>query len=402
MCDLWTIYKYEMKKLIGRKILWISTFLCIICTIISVFAGLLGTYYEAGEPIESNYEAFQKDQVYRKALSGKYIDEDLLRETVEGYRRIPETEPQYTLTDEYETYARPYSDIFNMIRSWTGMNLSEIQNWKVDEDALYEVRMQYLESSWQSIPLTENEKEFWRDQENQIEKPLLYMYHESYENILESFLTCGVLMLLFVAICLANLFSDEHVRRTDQLVLSSIGGKDVAYWAKIFAGVSVAIGVATLLTFMVIGLSLGVYGTEGFEMPIQSCLLSYSYPITIGQACLIAYGVLIIASILAAVFVMVISELFRSGIVALAISTGLIILGNVIMIPTQYRVLAQIWDWLPMAYLSIWNVFDTRTLCLIGHCFTSWQVVPIGYIVLSVLLAVLGKCIYKRYQVSGR
>lgn len=50
---------------------------------------------------------------------------------------------------------------------------------------------------------------------------------------------------------------------------------------------------------------------------------------------------------------MVISEMFRSGIVALAISTGLIILGNVIMIPTQYRVIAQIWDWLPMAYLSI-------------------------------------------------
>lgn len=99
---------------------------------------------------------------------------------------------------------------------------------------------------------------------------------------------------------------------------------------------------------------------------------------------------------------MVISERFRSGIVALAISTGLIILGNVIMIPTQYRVIAQIWDWLPMAYLSIWNIFDTRTFCLFGHCFTSWQVVPIGYIVLSILLAFWGKYIYLRYQVSGR
>lgn len=148
MCGLWTIYKYEMKKLVGRKLLWISTFLCIICTIISVFAGLFGTYYETGEPIESNYEAFQKDRVYRKALSGKYIDEYLLRETVEGYRRIPETESQYTLTDEYETYARPYSDIFNMIRSWTGMILSEIQNWEVDEDALYEARMQYWTLSY--------------------------------------------------------------------------------------------------------------------------------------------------------------------------------------------------------------------------------------------------------------
>lgn len=122
----------------------------------------------------------------------------------------------------------------------------------------------------------------------------------------------------------------------------------------------------------------------------------------IGQACLIAYGVLIVASILAAVFVMVVSELFRSGIVALAISTGMIILGNVIMIPTQYRVISQIWDWSPMAYLSTWNVFEPRTLTLFGHCFTSWQTVPVIYILLSSVLSVAGKYTYRRYQISGR
>ena len=111
---------------------------------------------------------------------------------------------------------------------------------------------------------------------------------------------------------------------------------------------------------------------------------------------------LIVASILAAVFVMVISELFRSGIAALAISAGLIILGNVIMIPTQYRVIAQIWDWSPTAYLSTWNVFDPRTLTLFGQCFTSWQAVPVIYVLLSAVLAVVGKYIYQRYQVSGR
>ena len=137
-------------------------------------------------------------------------------------------------------------------------------------------------------------------------------------------------------------------------------------------------------------------------MPFQACFSTYSYPITIGQACLIAYGILIAASILAAVFVMVISELFRSGIVALAISAGLIILGNVIMIPTQYRVIAQIWDWSPMAYLSIWNVFDPRTLTLFGRCIVSWQAVPVIYILLSILLAIAGKTIYRQYQVSGR
>ncbi len=402
MRNLWTIYKYEIKKLTGKKLLWVTALLCMVCIVITAFAGLIGTYYVDGEPIESNYEAFKKDQAYRKEISGRYIDEALLRETVDGYSHVPTDALRYTLTEEYENFARPYSDIFNLIRSWTGMNLSDIQVWEVNEVALYEARMQCLESNWQSIPLTEKEKEFWRNKEIQIDTPLVYYYHEGYENTLHSFLTVGVLMLLFVSICLSNLFADEHIRRTDQLVLSSVGGKEPAYWAKILAGVTVSVVAATLMTLMTMGFNLGIYGAEGFGMPFQSCFSTYSYPITIGQACLIAYGVLIVASILAAVFVMVISELFHSGIVALSISTGLIILGNVLIIPTQYRVIAQIWDWSPMAYLSTWNVFDPRTLTIFGHCFTSWQTVPVIYILLSIVLSVAGKYIYQRYQISGR
>lgn len=402
MRNLWTIYRYEIKKLTGKKLLWVTAFLCMVAIVFTVFARLIGTYYVDGKPIESNYEAFRKDQAYRKELSGRYIDQALLQETMDSYGHVPTDVLRYSLTEEYETFARPYSDIFNLIRSWTGMDLSSLQNWEADEAALYEARTLRLENNWQSISLTETEKEFWRNKESQIDTPLIYYYHEGYENILNCFLTVGVLMLLFVAICLSNLFADEHIRRTDQLVLSSIGGKEPAYWAKILAGVTVSVVAATIMTLMTIGLNLGYYGAEGFGMPFQACFSTYSYPITIGQACLIAYGVLIVASILAAVFVMVISELFHSGIAALAISAGMIILGNVIMIPTQYRVIAQIWDWSPMAYLSTWNVFDPRTLTVFGHCFVSWQIVPVIYILLSAALAVAGTGIYRHCQISGR
>ena len=402
MCNFWTIYKYEIKKLIGKKFFWVMTVLCVAGIVLSVFAGLIGTYYVDGEPVESNYEAFKKDQIYRKALSGRLIDEVLLQETVDAYRHVPADALRYTLTEQYETFARPYSDIFNLIRSWTGMNLSSIQNWNVGETALYEARKQKLEENWKSIPLTETEKKFWRNQDSKIHTPFVYEYHEGYENILNCFLTVGVLMILFVAICLSNLFAEEHVRRTDQLILCSIKGKEPAYWAKILAGVTVSVASATWMTLLTIALSLAIYGTEGFKMPLQSCISMYSYPMTIGQACLIAYGVLIVASVIVAVFVMVISELFRSGIVAVSISTGLLILGNVILIPTQYRVLAQIWDWSPMVYLSTWNVFDARTLMLFGQCFVSWKVVPVIYVLLSILLALVGKYVYGRYQISGR
>lgn len=402
MCNLWTIYKYELKKLTGKKLLWVTAFICFACIAICPFAGLIGTYYIDGEPVESNYEAFQKDQIYRKALSGRSVDQELLQETLDGYRQIPADAPHYTLTEEYESFARPYSDIFNLIRSYTGMDFSSLQNWNPSETALYEARSQRLETNWQSAFLIEAEKEFWRSKEQQIDTPLTYYYHEGFENILNCFLTDGVLMLLFAAICLSNLFTDEHIRRTDQLVLSSIEGREPAYWAKILAGVTISVVFAAFMTLLTAGLCLGIYGTEGFELPFQLFFSSYSYPITIGQACLIAYGILIIASILAAVFVMVISELCRSGIAALSISTGLIILGNVMIIPEQYRIIAQIWDWSPMAYLSPWNVFDPRTLPLFGQCFVSWQAVPVIYLLLSAAFAVAGKYIYQKYQVSGR
>lgn len=215
-------------------------------------------------------------------------------------------------------------------------------------------------------------------------------------------MTVGVLMLLFVAICLSSIFSDEHTRRTDQLILSSATGKNTAYWAKILSGLTVSVAGSTLMALTTMGLCLSIFGAEGFQTSIQLYFYTYSYPLTMGQACLIAYGMLIITSGLAGVFVMVLSELLHSGIATLAISTGFVILGGMVTIPTQYRIVAQIWDWSPMAYLSTWNVFDSRTLTLFGHCFISWQVVPVIYILLSVVLAVGGKYIYRRYQISGR
>lgn len=396
------LFQFELNKLVKRKLLWITALVSLLCIGLTVTSGLLGTYYVEGEPAESHYQIFKTDQVYRKALSGREIDQKLIQETVDAYMQIPMGAERYTLTQEYQTYARPYSDIFNLIRYWTRMDLADIRSWEVDEDTLYRTRTELLEKEWQAIPLTESEKDFWRNKENQMPIPFTYYYHEGYEIALDSFLTIGVVMLFFVAICLSSVFSEEHTRRTDQLMLSSAKGKTTAYWAKILAGITFAVAAATIMSLTTLFLCLSIFGAEGFDTPMQIYFPAYSYPLTMGKACLIAYGILILTSILAGVFVMVLSELLHSGVATLAISSGLIILGGMISMPVQYRVLAQIWDWSPMVYLATWNIFDSRTLTLFGQCFTSWQVVPVLYILLSIVLAFAGKYIYQRYQVSGR
>lgn len=402
MNNLGTLYRYELKKIAKRKLLWITLFICALGIAASVVSGLLGAYYVDGEKVDTIYHMYQVDQAYRRQLSGRVIGQELLQEMADGYGRIPLEADRYTLTEEYQTYARPYSDIFNIVRSWANLSTPQAMEWDPDEDALYAARARELESHWQSLQLSDREKTFWREKEKEIAIPLTYYYHEGYEISLDILLTTGVLMLLFVAACLSGVFAEEHARRTDQLVLSSRNGRRTVYWAKVLAGVTICVSCSLLMAALAVGLSLGFYGAEGFQTAMQIFYDQYSYPMTIGQACLIAYGVVILTSVLAGVFVMVLSELLRSNIATLAVSTGLIIAGGMIVIPEEYRIVSQIWDSLPMTFLATWNVFNVRPITLLGHCFVSWQFVPICYLLCALLLALMGKRVYQRYQVSGR
>lgn len=404
MKNLMELYRYEVKKIIKRKLVWISLFICTMLIVVTILASLTGTYYVDGEVADTHYHMFQVDREYRKALSGRVINQELLEETIEAYRKIPSTAERYTLTKEYQTYARPYSDIFNLIRSWMKMDAFSVINWEPDETTLYATRNDLLEASWKELMLSSIEREYWREKETQINKPITYFYHEGYIMIMNAFSTVGVLMLLFVAISLSSVFTEEHTRRTDQLMLSSAKGKSIVYWAKIFAGISVATISSIWMAVFTVVLALGVYGAEGFQTALQIFFSSYlySYPLTIGQACFISYGILIITSMLVSVFVMVLSEVLHNNIATLAISTGFIIAGMILNIPEQYRVLAQLWNYLPTTFLALWNVFDIWLITIGGHCFPSWQIVPIIYIFCGIVIAVAGIHVYQRYQVSGR
>lgn len=187
-------------------------------------------------------------------------------------------------------------------------------------------------------------------------------------------------------------------------MLSSVWGKNDVYWAKILAGISVSITASLLMTGLAAGLSFGIYGSEGFQAAFQLYPSNnlYSYPMTIGQACLIAYGMLLITAILTSLLVMVLSELLHSSIATLSILAGIIIAGMICNVPAQYRILAQIWNWLPMTILDSWNIFDLRLLTVFGHHFVSWQAIPVIYLLGSIGLAAAGRYVYKGYQVSGR
>ena len=403
MNNLFALYGYELKKLVQKKLVWVSFLVCTAAIAFSILSPLFGTYYADGVAISTNYEQHLIDQAYRKALSGKLIDQSLLEETLAAYGNLA-IETNYVLTEEYQTYARPYSEIFNLIRAWTGMNKATVVQWVPDEAALYAAMMGQFEASAANNRLTEEEVAYWRGKAETLTTPIVYQFQEAYRIILDNFLTAGFMMLLFAAVALSSSFPDEHTHRTDQLVLCTANGKNLLYWVKLFAGITMGFVGALLMTALTWVLCLCIYGSQGFDTAIQISFshTNYADNITIGQACLIAYGCLLATAILISVFVMFLSELFHSSIAAISITTSMILAGMLVQPSAEYRILGQIWDYLPTCFLAMWNTFDLRLVSLFGMYFTSYQIVPLIYIAVAALLAWLGSRIYCHRQISGR
>lgn len=395
------LYRYELKKLAKRRLVWITFTICLLLIVLLASTSLMGKYYVDGQVVDTHYHMFLVDREYDKALSGRKIDQALLEETIAAYRHIPSTADRYTLTEEYQIFARPYSSVFNIIRSWTSKSVSAVMEWEPEESALYSARTASLEAGWNSWLLSDMEKEYWRKKEAQLDTPITFYYYDGYNALLKNFLPVGLTVLLFVTISLSGIFPEEHTRRTDQLMLSCSKGKNTAYFSKICAGITMAAVFSLLISALTAGLTLGIYGADGFNTVLQ-IHYDYSYPLTFGQACILVYGILIITAVFMGILVMILSEALHNSIATLAVSTGFILLGAILNVPPQYRVLSLLWNVLPTTFLKLESIFTVQLLTLFGHCFTLWQAVPVIYILCGITAVAIGKYIFARYQVSGR
>ena len=373
MSQMAMLYKYEFRKIAKRKIIWISLLISVIIILPTIGGPVLDFLYESSGT-ETAYQAFLKDREYEKKLEGRLIDQSLLEETMEAYGKIPQTEGPYSATEEYRTYARPYSAIFRFVRVMTDMTVNESLNWEADEQELYAGNRVLLMRTADRYRLTPEETEFWLRQEEQKPWPVEYRYKEGWWRLLDCVYTIGLLAIMVTAICLSGPFVEEHTRKTDQLILSSRYGRQPCF---------------------------AVYGAEGFTADFR--LTGGYFPsMTLGEAVLISYGCMTAAVLVAGAFVMVLSELLKSSIGALSLVTGMVLLSMWVDIPEHLRVLSQIWSYMPSEFIAQWNLFNPRTVPLFGSFFLSWQVVPVLYLLLGLLFALTGRALFVRYQVRGR
>ena len=397
-----SLFLYEVKKIAGRKIVVVGMVGAVFLILITFCVPLLGDYYVDGRRIGSNYEQFLRDESYAKILDGRKIDDALIKEMQEAYSNVDIEAYRYSLSDVYQKEARPYSKIFHFVRQYTGLSGAlVIEDITGAEDAKVR-RMSFQEEHWQDSLLTEVEKEFWRKQETELDYPVTYRYVTGYETLFDACYTIGIVGLFVIASCMSGIFPQERVRKTDQLLLSSKYGRKHLFRMKFMAGIFVSLLMITILVIAALLCSFFIYGLRGHDAAFQLYYVGSSLNISMGEAVLITYMIVIVAVVFMGALVMLLSEFLDSSVGTLAVATALIVAPMVISVPEEYRFFSQLWIATPGDIVAIWNIFDVRTIVLFGKVFMIWQVVPIFYLIISIFLAILGENHFVRRQINGR
>lgn len=218
---------------------------------------------------------------------------------------------------------------------------------------------------------------------------------------------CGLLCqvtVLLTAVCLCRLFSQEHRARTDQLVLSSVRGKTVAFWARWAVGASFGAGLSLVFSGLYVLLNCVLYGPDGFSTALQLWSKGTSFPLhlSMGGFVLLLLALLVLACILTASLVMFLSELLRNAVPALAVP---FLLSGLCLLDLFYgwgRVAEQISSYLPFFRISLATLQDFYLVTLGPLQFNALQFSFPLYALLTLLCGGLCWCSYRRYQVTGR
>lgn len=399
-----TLLRYEIKKIVLRKSTVVTFVILLALQIFLAVSGSLGSTYAGDVFVESHAERNRIDREYGIALSGRLLNDELLAEVQRAYEKVDWSNREYLLTDVYRDEVRRYAEVISHLKAWYGSSL--LSEGNLSEETLYDLRTKSRDSMWEAYELTEQERSYWQEKDAEVAVPFTYEYALGFELLVDmngGYMTC-MLITFFIAISMVTVFVDEHIRKTDQLILCARYGKGKVYWAKILGGSIVIFATNVLFAVLVVVGKFSSYGAEGFGAAIQSVLLPwYSYPLTMGQALLLMLGLLFLSGVMVAIFAMLLAELLRNSIGAMAVVIGMLLAARMIPIPPAFGALSKAWTYLPINLLKVDEGFtDLRLVNLCGLQLTSWQFAPILYAVIIVLMVFGGRKIYSRYQVSGR
>ena len=420
MRNLGTLYRFELKKLFHRKMIWIALAILTAASVFQPASQVMGKMVVSadatvGQPqVWSHYDIVQRQRTDPAGLDGRELDTDLIRETIDAMGIISRTTTPVLGRDNAETsvtvrQADPdapgltldgyviqgqYGDIWNTLEPMVGP-----ENMRSDltaEDyyaAVAEHRMKGY-TSW----LTEDEIAWWTEQAEKLEEPLTMTGYPDggWTAVAETAYVANLFIFLFAIIALAGLFPMERQRRTDALTQCARNGGASLYAAKFLAGLTVSFAGGVIILGSMAAACLILLGPEDAATAVQQLMNpTWGAPLTVRQLALIACGLCLAASLVHAAFVMTVSLCAKSGTAAMAVSFGTMLLFIMVpVMPSRWYELGLAWSVLP-GILGASGYLDPRLVHLGGYL-TNYQAAPLLWLVMALALAGLGLALHRR------
>lgn len=388
MKNFGTLYGYELKKLLKRKLSWVLVlFLAAFCAYVifkagASFAGISFPAFDENGSETGEYHIFSGEELYdiwlsAKKLNGRVLDDALFQEMLES---VPDLEglPRewYFLTEDY-TWCRLYDMV----------GLADPRS--VTAEKFYAAQWEKTQWYWKESGLSEGEKAYWTEKAAQIPKP--WVYQEPWAGANRTFDMINILFLclpLAAAVCVCTLFSEDRRTRAEPLVLTTRESRAALFWAKLLAGVTMTALAAAILVGTVVGSLLCVWGTEGLDAPIQFYSSSSPRPITMAQMFLPIVLLLVLFTLLYGGMAMLVSIITHSSLAALG---GPVVLSFVMYLCTALAPLQNggLTDYLRTNLMGLVGVRNLHLVNLFGVYLDNFQFGTILYLCVAVLLLAL-------------
>lgn len=380
-----TLVFYEIKKILSSRI---SVLLLILAALFMPLE-MSWLYINTSE----NRDVWERES----ALEGRTMDEAFFEE----FHRVFFDEDDGEKQDRW-LLARMYmTKVFRYSRPSSGIYGPEFyEDWSAD--LFYETRETVIHDFADEFYLTDEERAYWKTQEDLIREPFTYRSTRDIQMIRDSYQFTLFMSCMLVALFLAGSFSGESEKRTDALIYSSRYGRGRTMAAKIIAGCAFSFIIGFV---MIISAHIPVVifsGLQGLHAPWYMVTPFSSMSVTAWKMLLLHALVLLTGCVLTGLLSMFLSILFDKTIAAAGCVFVLIITDLFLTVPTRMRVLSQIRYLTPNSVLLNTNIPDMRLIKVFDQYLVSLQSGPILYVFSGAILVALMIPVFRRRCVKNR
>lgn len=362
---MFTLYRYELKKIFSQKA-FLYSFLLLFLLVNAIACTPMAT------------GSIENVKV-KEEISERIIDEFLIQEFYND-----EENPKYY-------------DIKEFIKYCTNSNQYE----GLSEEEIYNERSKTLEQFFKEDYLTDKEIKYWNDKDLKLVKPFTYKKADAYTEVYNSVYVLNFISLILVAISITGIFADEKSSGADQIIYSSKNGRNKLFVSKLLAALTIGIIIPTVIYIPIVITNIIVYGSNGFDACLQIFMPQALYSFSIGESVIIMFGLLVVASLTYVAFAMCLSIITKNHSASSAAMIVMMFL-SMFNIPQRFRLISQLWNIIPSGHIGTWTFIEYRLINIFGHYLNNLQYSPIICALVTIILIIIAKLAYSKYQVEGK